>query len=265
MLIGLIKQFGLKGVINMLFFGRKNKNKPVLNQHEQIPAHIAIIMDGNGRWAAKRGLPRSAGHREGANNLRRIVTASNEVGIKYLTVYAFSTENWTRPKKEVDALMSLLLEFLKNADKDIAGKNIRILVIGDITGLSEEIKKEIARITAKTGVNTGLTLVIALNYGSRGEITEAIKRISREIKKGSLKPEDINEQLVSSHLYTSGIPDPDLIIRPSGESRLSNFLLWQASYAEFWYSDILWPDFKKNDLLQAISDYQKRNRRFGGI
>ena len=249
----------------MLFFGKKNRNNTVLVQHEQVPGHIAIIMDGNGRWAAKRGLPRSAGHREGANTLKRIVRASDEVGIKYLTVYAFSTENWTRPKNEVDALMSLLLEFLKNADREIAGKNIRILIIGDAAGLSEEIKREIARIKADTCRNTGLTLVIALNYGSRGEITEAIKQISREIKRGSLKPEDINEQLVSNHLYTSGIPDPDLIIRPSGESRLSNFLLWQASYAEFWYSDILWPDFTKNDLLQAISDYQRRNRRFGGI
>lgn len=249
----------------MLFFGRKNKNGPVPDRLGRIPEHIAIIMDGNGRWAARRGLPRSAGHREGANTLKRIVRACDEVGIKYLTVYAFSTENWTRPKNEVDALMSLLLEFLRNADNELAGKNIRILVIGDPDGLSDEIRREIVRITGNTSGNTGLTLVIALNYGSRGEITEAIKRISLKVKIGSLKPEDITEELVSNHLYTSGIPDPDLIIRPSGESRISNFLLWQASYAEFWYSDILWPDFSKNDLLRAISDYQKRHRRFGGI
>jgi undecaprenyl diphosphate synthase len=249
----------------MLFFGKKNKSGTALNPQEQVPAHIAIIMDGNGRWAARRGLPRSAGHREGANTLKRIVRASDEAGIKYLTVYAFSTENWTRPKDEVDTLMSLLLEFLKNADREIAGKNIRILVIGSKEGLPEEIKSEISALMDKTRANTGLTLVIALNYGGRGEITDAIKRISREVKAGRLKYADINEQLVSSYLYTSGIPDPDLIIRPSGESRLSNFLLWQASYAEFWYSDILWPDFTKSDLLRAISDYQKRNRRFGGI
>ncbi len=251
----------------MLFFGKKNKKTggAIPAQHGQVPEHIAIIMDGNGRWAAKRGLPRSAGHREGANTLKRIVIAGNDIGIKYLTVYAFSTENWARPKDEVDTLMSLLLEFLKNADKEIAGRNIRILVIGSSEGLSAEIKNEISNLTVNTAGNTGLTLVIALNYGSRGEITNAVKRISREVKKGSLRPEEINEKLVSSYLYTSGIPDPDLIIRPSGESRLSNFLLWQASYAEFWYSDILWPEFTKDHLLQAISDYNKRNRRFGGI
>jgi undecaprenyl diphosphate synthase len=249
----------------MLFFGNKHKAKPVLDNSLQVPAHIAIIMDGNGRWAAKRGLPRSAGHREGANTLKRIVRACDEAGVKYLTVYAFSTENWSRPKDEVDILMSLLLEFLKNADREIAGKNIKILVIGDKKGLSNEINREIEGLMSRTAANTGMTLVIALNYGGRSEITEAVRRISRDVRKGGLKPDDINEQLISNYLYTSGIPDPDLIIRPSGESRLSNFLLWQASYSEFWYSDILWPDFGKNELLQAISDYQKRNRRFGGL
>lgn len=249
----------------MLFFGRKGRNKPVLEQGAQIPAHIAIIMDGNGRWAAKRGLPRSAGHREGANTLKKIVKASDKAGVKYLTVYAFSTENWTRPRDEVDTLMSLLLEFLRNADREIAGSNIRILVIGSEDGLSEEIKSEIAALQAKTRDNTGLTLVIALNYGGRNEITDAVKRIFQDCQKGGLRPEDINESLISSYLYTAGLPDPDLIIRPSGENRLSNFMLWQASYSEFWYSDILWPDFTGADLLQAISDYQKRNRRFGGV
>ena len=249
----------------MLFFGRKSRNRPVPEQGAQVPAHIAIIMDGNGRWAAKRGLPRSVGHREGANTLRRIVKASDAAGVKYLTVYAFSTENWTRPKDEVDTLMSLLLEFLKNADREIAGRNIRILVIGSEEGLSEEIKSEIDALEARTKNNSGLTLVIALNYGGRNEITDAVKRIFRDFEKGVLKPDDINEGLISSYLYTAGIPDPDLIIRPSGESRLSNFMLWQASYSEFWYSDILWPDFTANDLTQAISDYQRRNRRFGGI
>jgi len=247
----------------MFFFGKRNKS--VNMEKKNLPVHIAIFMDGNGRWALKRGLPRSAGHREGANNLKKIVRYSDEIGIKYLTVYAFSTENWTRPKDEVIALMSLLLEFLKNADREIAGKNIKIKIIGDSNGLTDEIKKEIIRVTENTKGNNGLTLVIALNYGSRSEIVEMVRRIAIDVKKGGLKTDAINEQLVSDYLYTAGIPDPDLVIRPSGENRLSNFLLWQSSYAEFWYSNILWPDFSKNDLLNAIEEYQKRNRRYGGV
>lgn len=249
----------------MLFFKKRDKrNIPVMDTMN-IPVHIAIVMDGNRRWAAKRRLPKSVGHREGANTLKKIVKAADELGIKYMTVYAFSTENWARPKDEVDILMSLLLEFLKNADREIAGKNIRIKVIGEVNELSEEIKREIARVTFNTSKNDGLTLVIALNYGSRSEITDAVKRIAADVKNGGLKASDINEQLLSGYLYTSGIPDPDLIIRPSGENRLSNFLLWQSSYSELWFSDILWPDFSKKELIQAIIDYQKRNRRFGGV
>jgi undecaprenyl diphosphate synthase len=249
----------------MWFLGRKKEKGPVFDKRQPVPEHIAIIMDGNGRWASKRGLPRKAGHREGANALKRIVSVGNEIGIKYLTAYAFSTENWTRPKEEVDALMELLLEFLRNADKELAGKNIRIRVIGESEGLSAEIKKEITRVTENTSKNTGLTLLIALNYGSRREIAGAAARIAREVKRGTLKPEEVNEATVSKYLYTAGIPDPDLIIRPSGEMRLSNFLLWQCSYAEFWSSNILWPDFTKQHLLEAISEYQMRNRRFGGL
>lgn len=249
----------------MWFLGRSKHKGPVLDKNERIPSHIAIIMDGNGRWASKRGLPRSAGHREGANTLKRIVRTCDDIGIKYLTVYAFSTENWTRPKEEVDALMSLLLEFLKNADNELAGKNIRIKIIGESDGLTNEIKREIFRITEKTKNNTGLTLVIALNYGSRLEIANAAARIARDVKRGSVNPEEVNEELLSKYLYTAGTPDPDLVIRPSGENRLSNFLLWQSSYSEFWYSDILWPDFSKKHLLEAIEEYQKRNRRFGGL
>lgn len=249
----------------MWIFGRKKLKSPDLDNKGPIPVHIAIIMDGNGRWAAKRGLPRNVGHREGANTLKRVVKSCDELGIRYLTVYAFSTENWTRPKEEVASLMSLLLEFLKNADNELAGKNIRIKVIGETEGLTSEIKKEIVRITNKTGSNTGLTLLIALNYGSRSEITGAVARIAREVKKGSLNPDDISEKLISSYLYTADIPDPDLVIRPSGEHRISNFLLWQSSYSEFWYSDILWPDFSKKYLQEAIDEYQKRNRRFGGL
>ena len=249
----------------MWFFDRNKRKGPVLDKKEPLPAHIAIIMDGNGRWAAQRGLPRSVGHREGANTLKRVVRVCDEIGIKYLTVYAFSTENWSRPKEEVDALMSLLLEFLRNADSELAGKNIKIKVIGEFEGLTAEIKKEIVRVVESTKNNTGLTLVIALNYGSRSEITSAVARIARDVKSGGLKPEDISEKLISDYLYTAGIPDPDLVIRPSGENRLSNFLLWQSSYAELWYSDILWPDFSKKHLLEAIGEYQKRNRRYGGL
>lgn len=248
-----------------MFFLRKKKIGAVLENKDKIPVHIAIVMDGNGRWARKRGLPRKAGHREGANTLKRIVTECDAIGIRYLTAYAFSTENWNRPKEEVDALMSLLLEFLKNADRELAGKNIRILVIGDTDKLSEEIRNEIARVVRNTSANTGLTLVIALNYGSRCEIASAASRLAKDVKEGRIDPEDINEELFSEYLYTRGIPDPDLVIRPSGENRLSNFLLWQSSYSEFWYSNVLWPDFTKDDLLEAISDYQKRNRRYGGL
>ncbi len=249
----------------MWFSSRRRKEEPVFDNQAGLPEHIAIIMDGNGRWASKRGLPRSAGHREGANNLKRIVSECNSIGIRYLTVFAFSTENWSRPKSEVDTLMSLLLEFLHNSDKELSGKNIRIRIIGESEGLSPKIIKEIDRVVRNTERNTGLNLVIALNYGSRNEIVRAAVKIAGEIQSGSMKPEDINEKVFSSYLYTAGMPDPDLIIRPSGESRLSNFLLWQSSYAEFWYSDTLWPDFNKQDLYQAIADYQKRNRRFGGL
>jgi len=249
----------------MGFLGLSRKKGIELDKKGPVPLHIGIIMDGNGRWAKRRGLPRSAGHREGANTLKRIVKECDELGIKYLTAYAFSTENWSRPKQEVDDLMALLLEFLKKADEELAGKNIRIMVIGEEDGLSDEIRREIKRITEKTKSNTGLTLVLALNYGSRREITKAAKKISQDVKKGILDPERIDEKLFSEYLYTAGIPDPDMIIRPSGERRLSNFLLWQASYAELWYSDILWPDFSRKDLIQAIREFQRRERRFGGL
>ncbi len=248
-----------------MFFGRKKKNKVILEHKDRIPVHIAVVMDGNGRWAEKRGLPRKAGHREGANTLKRIVTECDAIGVKYLTAYAFSTENWKRPKDEVNALMSLLLEFLRNADRELAGKNVRILVIGDTDKLSGEIQKEITRVVNNTSVNTGISLVMALNYGSRCEIASAAARLAKDVKDGRINSEDIDDKLFSDYLYTKGIPDPDLVIRPSGENRLSNFLLWQSSYSEFWYSNILWPDFSKNDLLEAISEYQKRDRRYGGL
>ena len=240
----------------------KNKNDKEL---KKIPHHIAIFMDGNGRWARKRGLPRSAGHREGANALKSIVEDCSNIGIRYITVYAFSTENWKRPKEEVDSIMQLLLEFLKKADQELAGKNVRIRVIGDISPLIDEIKSEIARVSRDTLNNDKIDLIIALNYGSKKEIADAAKNIAIEVANGRLKPDEIDENTIAKYLYTSGIPDPDMVIRPSGELRLSNFLLWQSAYSEFWYSNILWPDFKRKNLIEALMEYQKRDRRFGGV
>lgn len=231
----------------------------------KLPVHIAIIPDGNGRWAKRRGLPRTMGHKAGSENIKKIVKLCNNIGIKYLTVYAFSTENWSRPKSEVDALMSLLLEYLRNAEKELSGANIRINVIGNIAGLPSELQKEIPRVEELTRKNTGLNLVMALNYGGRKEILCAVKSIVKSVANGDIKMEDIDEEVVSEHLYTKDIPDPDLIIRTSGEKRSSNFLLWQSAYSEFWFSEVLWPDFNEKHLLQALEDYQSRKRRFGGI
>ncbi|MCX7843543.1 MAG: isoprenyl transferase [Clostridia bacterium] len=248
----------------MSFFTSFFKKNQVDIDKNNLPRHIAIIMDGNGRWAKKRGLPRNAGHREGSNALKNIVVFSDKIGIKYLTVYAFSTENWKRPKSEVDALMGLLLEYLKNAERELHGKNIRIRVIGDVNGLPEDIKKEIARVDKLTAKNTGLSLNIALNYGSRNEIVNAVKSLCVDVKNGRLSVKDIDEDSIAGRLYTFDMPDPDLIIRTSGEKRISNFLLWQSAYTEFWFTDVLWPDFKDNHLIEAIKEYQSRHRRFGG-
>lgn len=241
------------------------KKSSVIIDTKTLPVHIAIIPDGNGRWAKKRGLPRNAGHREGSNTLKKIVKYCARLGVKYITVFTFSTENWKRPKSEVDALMSLLKEFLINAENELSGSNIRINVIGDVSALSEDLQREIPRVEKMTSKNTGLVLNIALNYGGRDEIVSAVRRIGKEIAEGRLKTSDIDSALISDRLYTCGIPDPDLIIRTSGEKRSSNFLLWQSAYAEYWYTDILWPDFKPDDIKEAIGDYQRRNRRFGGI
>lgn len=242
-------------------FFKREKEAP----KDKLPEHIAIIMDGNGRWAKKRGLTRNFGHREGANTLRKIVKFSDKVGIKYLTVYTFSTENWKRPKSEVDTLMNLLLEYLKNAERELAGNSVRIRVIGDVKGLPDEIQREIIRVSESTEANIGLNLTFAINYGSRDEIVNAVKEIIHEVSKKELSISDINESVISSRLYTAGLPDPDLLIRPGGERRISNYLLWQSAYTEFWYTDVLWPDFREKHLLEAISDFQNRNRRFGGI
>lgn len=230
-----------------------------------IPQHIAIIMDGNGRWAKKRGLPRSFGHKAGAQTLEKIIESCQKIGIKYLTVYAFSTENWGRPKDEVDYLMNLLSEYIQRFRDDKRNKDIKVKVIGDLEGLQDKIKQDIIKTEDFTKDNKGIQLNIAINYGGRDEICFAVKNIIKEIDKGILKVSEINGDIISKNLYTSGIPDPDLIIRPSGELRLSNFLLYQCAYSEFWFSKINWPDFNEKYLFEAICDYQNRNRRFGGI
>lgn len=241
------------------------KKKQIINNKNAIPAHIAIIMDGNGRWAKKRGLPRSAGHRAGAQTLKKIINYASEIGVKFLTVYTFSTENWKRPEQEVNDLMALLLEYLKDAPSQLIGKNNRIRFIGDVTPLTDEIKKEITYVEGISKENTGLTVNIALNYGGRDEIIYAARKIAQKVADGEITASEISEDMFSKNIYTDFCPDPDLIIRPSGELRLSNFLLWQCAYSEFWFSNINWPDFSPKDLDNAINDYIKRSRRYGGV
>lgn len=247
----------------MMIFRKKNKIKEI--DYNNLPEHIGIIMDGNGRWAKKRGLPRSAGHSAGAETLKKIVTECNKMGIKYITVYAFSTENWKRPKDEVDFLMNLLLGYLRDAEKTLAGENVVIRAIGSRKELSEEIQEQIIKTEEFTKNNTGIIMNIAVNYGSREELTNAVKNISAGIKNGDMALEDITPELISDNLYTKNQPDPELIIRTSGEERISNFLLWQLAYSELWFTDKLWPDFSIKDLHEAIADFQRRTRRFGGV
>ena len=213
----------------------------------KIPAHIAIILDGNGRWAKAKGMPRNYGHAQGSKNVERICEEAYRMGVKYLTVYAFSTENWNRPKDEVDALMKLLRNYMKTCLKTAAKNDMKVRVIGDKTGLDEDIRNRIAELEEATKDNGGLNFQIALNYGSRDEIVRAVRRVSEDVKEGKVKPEDIDEKMFETYLDTHGIPDPDLMIRTSGELRLSNYLLWQLAYTEFYFTDIPWPDFTKED------------------
>ena len=231
----------------------------------KVPRHVAIILDGNGRWAKKRMLPRNAGHAAGSKNVEKICAAAWDMGIEYVTMYAFSTENWSRPKEEVDALMKLLHSYLKDCLKTSKKNNMQVRVIGDISKLDKDLQERIIELERVSAENTGLHFQVALNYGSRDEIKRSIISIANEVKDGSLLPEDITEDIISSHLDTSGIPDPDLMIRTSGEQRLSNYLLWQLAYAEFYFTDVLWPDFSKKDLQKAVEFYQSRDRRFGGV
>lgn len=244
---------------------KRKKDYLSLIDKNNLPYHIGIIMDGNGRWAKKRGMPRSFGHKQGAKTFDEIIDFAGNLGIKVVTVYAFSTENWSRPKEEVDSIMELLADYLENGLKKLAGKDTKVKVIGDIGSMSEDIKKGVKNIEEKTKDGKSMTVQIALNYGGRLEIAKAAKKAALMAVSGKICPDEINSDLLSSLMYSPEIPDPDLIIRPSGEYRLSNFLLWESAYSEFWFSDILWPDFKGEDLLRAVYDYQQRSRRFGGV
>lgn len=232
---------------------------------DSVPRHIAIIMDGNGRWANSRGLPRVAGHRAGAEAVREAVSTCQEVGVDFLTLYAFSSENWNRPQKEIDALMALLEKFLKSKSAEFAKKNVRLRTIGRTQMLPESCRKELDKAIENTAGNTGLTLILALSYGSREEITDAARRIAAKVQAGELAPDEISNETISGHLDTAEFPDPDLLIRTSGELRLSNFLLWQLSYAEFFITSKNWPDFRKSDFREAIENYSRRHRRFGRL
>jgi undecaprenyl diphosphate synthase len=229
------------------------------------PNHIAIIMDGNGRWAARRGLPRFEGHRRGVEAVRRTVKASIELGVRYLTIYSFSTENWSRPAAEIAELMGLLRRYIRNDLADLHARNVRVRIIGEKTGVLEDIQRLLVEAETVTRSNTGLTLVIAFNYGARQELVAAMRKAAAEVAEGRLDPANIDAATVERFLLTDGIPEPDLLIRTSGEQRLSNFLLWQLAYAEFVFLPVLWPDFDKANLQEAIGIFRGRNRRFGGV
>ncbi|MBP9537252.1 MAG: isoprenyl transferase [Negativicutes bacterium] len=251
------------------FFGKNTKKNQTKNSNNidvgKIPQHIAIIMDGNGRWAQNKGLMRTFGHRAGVGVLKDIVKTASDIGVKHLTVYAFSTENWKRPQDEVDFLMNLFSEYIDKEIDELETNNIVIRFIGEIEKLSTKLQDKFEFAQSRTAKNTGCVLNIAVNYGSRAEIVRAVKIIGNDLKNDKITVDEIDESLISSCLYTKGQPDPDLVIRPSGDIRISNFLLWQIAYAEFWFTDINWPDFKPEHLLTAIKYYQSRERRFGGL
>ena len=247
----------------MALFNKSAKNEqPDLPLN--VPTHVGVIMDGNGRWAKKRGLPRKLGHRQGAQNFRAITRHAKDVGVKYITFYAFSTENWKRPQEEVDALMDLFEKYLDELD-DFLKEHVRIRFIGDHTKLSESLQKKMLDSEQKSKDYDKMTLLLAINYGGRDEICHSCRTLAQLVKQGKLEPEDITMEMIERNLYTQEVPPVDLVIRPSGEQRLSNFMIWQCAYAEFYYSDILWPDFNNNEFDKAIRAYSDRNRRFGGI
>ena len=230
---------------------------------KRLPRHVAIIMDGNGRWARARGLDRSEGHVEGVNTVRKITEAASEIGIKYLTLYTFSTENWNRPQEEVDALMNLIVIAIERETADLIKNNVRLTMIGDFGRMPDFARRRLSKCMDDTAQCTGLTLVLALSYSSRWEITEAVRNIAAKVQAGSLDPDDITDLTVDAHLSTAGIPDPDILIRTGGDKRVSNFLLWQIAYSELYFTDIYWPDFNRETLMTAIKDFRSRERRYG--
>ncbi len=244
---------------------RDKKEQERLRNEGEIPKHVAIIMDGNGRWAKKKGLPRIAGHREGVESVRDIVEAAGQLGVDFLTLYAFSTENWKRPEEEVSLLMRLLLKALRDEADRLHKNNVRLRTIGDVGRLPEEIQAELSDGIQKTRGNTGLTLILALSYSGRWDLAQAFRAMAAAVRAGGLSPEDVSEQTLATYLSTAGVPDPDLLIRTSGEFRISNFLLWQLAYSEIHITSKFWPDFRRADFYTAVSDYQRRERRFGMI
>ena len=245
--------------------GADKKSQDELKESGNIPVHIAVIMDGNGRWAKKRGLPRIAGHKEGVESVRDTVEACGQLGVKYLTLYAFSTENWKRPREEVSMLMRLLMRALRDQTDKLHKNNVSVHAIGDLSSLPSEVQEELLDAIDKTKTNTGLHLCLALSYSGRWDLTGAMRSIALAIQQGKLDPGQIDERLISQHLSTKNVPDPDLLIRTSGELRISNFLLWQLAYSEIVISESFWPDFRRKELYQAIADYQGRERRFGMV
>ena len=250
-----------------IFDRLKGKKPQVTGENMPVPRHIAVIMDGNGRWAKKRGLPRKAGHKVGAETFRTIATYCKDIGVQYFTVYAFSTENWKRPQDEVDALMNLFRTYLREAAETMVARGVAVRVLGDLSVLPEDIRRQIDEVhaLADTLGENAATASLCINYGGRDEIKNAVRALAKQAQDGTLKPEDITEDSISQNLYTAHMPDPDLIIRPSGEIRTSNFLLWQSAYSEYYFTDVLWPDFSTQDMDAAIADFNRRSRRFGGV
>lgn len=250
-----------------IFDRLKGKKPQATGENMTVPRHIAVIMDGNGRWAKKRGLPRKAGHKVGAETFRTIATYCKDIGVQYFTVYAFSTENWKRPQDEVDALMNLFRTYLREAAETMVARGVAVRVLGDLSVLPEDIRRQIDEVhaLADTLGENAATASLCINYGGRDEIKNAVRALAKQVQDGTLKPEDITEDSISQNLYTAHMPDPDLIIRPSGEIRTSNFLLWQSAYSEYYFTDVLWPDFSTQDMDAAIADFNRRSRRFGGV
>ena len=246
----------------MALFGKKDKEEIVLP--DKLPDHVGFIMDGNGRWAKKRGLPRSFGHREGAKQFKKIVRYCKDIGLKNISFYAFSTENWQRPAEEVNTIMELFRDYIVDV-RNFLSENTRMIFLGDKSAFDEDLQEKMIKLEEDTTHYDEMTLMMAVNYGGRDEITHAARILAEKAAKGEIKPEDITEQSISDNLYTAGFPDVDLLIRPSGEQRISNYLIWQCAYAEFYYTDVLWPDFTPDELDKALAEYAKRNRRFGGV